>query len=160
MRAMLDLRRIFFPQPENAGAHAGLLVLRLIAGAAFIRHGLPKIQNPFGWMGEHSAMPGVLQALAALSEFGGGIAWILGALTPLASFGVLSTMVVAASKHIGRGDPFVGRGGSYELALVYASVALLLILAGPGRYSVDAWLRRRPAHRGASDAREPTRSAR
>jgi putative oxidoreductase len=140
---MFDRTRLFFPQPSSAGAHAGLLVLRVVAGSAFIRHGLSKIQNPLGWMGPDSSMPGVLQALAAISEFGGGIAWILGALTPLASLGILSTMAVAASKHIGRGDPFVGRGGSYELALVYLSVALLLMLAGPGRYSFDAWLRKR-----------------
>jgi len=134
---------MLFPEPSSRGVHAALLVLRLVAGAAFIKHGLPKIQNPFGWMGSESGMPGVLQALAAISEFGGGIAWMLGALTPLASLGILSTMAVAAAKHIGRGDPFVGRGGSYELALVYLCIALLLIVAGPGRYSIDAWLRKR-----------------
>jgi len=142
---VVDRSQLIFPQPASPGVHAGLLVLRLVAGAAFIKHGLPKIQNPLGWMGSDSSMPAVLQALAAISEFGGGIAWMLGALTPLASLGILATMAVAASKHIGRGDPFVGRGGSYELALVYFAVALLLLLAGPGRYSVDAWLRSRRA---------------
>jgi putative oxidoreductase len=143
---MFDRTRFFFPEPASTGAHSALLVLRLVSGIAFIRHGLSKIQNPLGWMGPDSSMPAVLQALAAISEFGGGIAWILGALTPLASFGILATMAVAASKHIGRGDPFVGKGGpSYELALVYLSIALLLMLAGPGRYSVDAWLRKRIA---------------
>jgi putative oxidoreductase len=143
----VDRTKLLFPQPTNEAVHAALLVLRVVAGAAFIQHGLSKIKNPFGWMGADSAMPGVLQALAAISEFGGGIAWILGALTPLASLGILSTMVVAAGKHIGKGDPFVGRGGSYELALVFLSVALLLLVCGPGRYSVDAFLYRRRMQR-------------
>ena len=37
------------------------------------------------------------------------------------------------------GRAFAGRG-SYELALLLSSVALLLILAGPGKYSLDALL--------------------
>lgn len=116
----------------------GLLVLRLIAGLAFIFHGWGKIQSPFSWMPPEAGVPSFLQFLAALSEFGGGICWILGLLTPLASLGILCTMAVAAYMHaIVRGDPFVGPGGSYELATVYIAVALLLILAGPGRFSLD-----------------------
>jgi uncharacterized membrane protein YphA (DoxX/SURF4 family) len=37
----------------------------------------------------------------------------------------------------------VGRGGSYQLSLVFLAIALLLLVAGPGRYSIDGWLRRR-----------------
>jgi hypothetical protein len=36
-----------------------------------------------------------------------------------------------------KGDPFVGRAGSWELAAVFFSIALLLLLAGPGLFSVD-----------------------
>ena len=100
-----------------------------------------KIQNPFGWMGPDAGIPGVFQALAAVSEFGGGLAWILGALTPLASFGLLCTMAVAVHFHaVIKGDPFVGFEGSYEPALVYFCIALLFLLVGPGRFSVDALL--------------------
>lgn len=122
----------------------GLLVLRVVAGLGMMFHGWGKIQKPFGWMGD--AFPGWLQALAALSEFGGGAAWILGLLTPLASFGILCTMAVATHFHaVVQGDPFVakGTGGSYELALLYFCIALLLLLAGPGRLSLDALLFRR-----------------
>jgi putative oxidoreductase len=135
MQEMMD--RIFGPFVSGRGA-VGLLCLRIVAGAAFVLHGWPKIQNPFGWMGPDSGMPGILQALAAVSEFGGGIAWIVGALTPLASFGIFCTMVVATWKHFSAGDPFVGRGGSYEPALVYCVMALMLLLIGPGKASVDA----------------------
>ncbi len=125
----------------------GLLVLRVAAGVAFLFHGWPKIQNPFGWMGEGAGIPGWLQALAALSEFGGGAAWIVGLLTPLASFGILCTMVKAVHLHaIVLQHPFVGKQGSYELALVYGCVAVLLLLTGPGKLSLDALIfhRRKP----------------
>ena len=134
--------RRFFAVPEHStSGDVALLLLRLVAGFAFALHGWPKIQNAFGWMGPEATVPGFLQALAALSEFGGGIAWILGLLTPLAALGILSTMVVAASLHaFVFKDPFVASGpgqGSYELALVYLCVAILLIAMGPGRFSVD-----------------------
>lgn len=116
----------------------GLLVLRLVAGLAMTLHGWGKIQTPFEWMGPDSGTPAILQALAALSEFGGGICWILGLLTPLASAGVLCTMAVAAYTHaVVFGDPFVGKAGSYELSSIYLVIALLLILTGPGKYSLD-----------------------
>jgi putative oxidoreductase len=106
-------------------------------------HGWGKIQDPFGWMGPDAFAPGVLQALAALAEFGGGLAWILGLLTPLASLGIACTMGVAFSLHaIVRGDPFVSMTGgpSSELAAVYFTIALLLIALGPGRVSLDRML--------------------
>ena len=114
--------------------------MRLVAGFAFMHHGYGKIQNPLGWMGPTAPVPGFFQALAALSEFGGGLAWILGLLTPLASFGLMCTMAVAVWTHAGvMGDPFVSMTGgrAYELAAVYLSIALLLLLAGPGRFSAD-----------------------
>jgi len=122
------------------GASLGLLLLRVVAGAAFMHHGWGKIQDPFGWMGADSGVPALLQGLAALAEFGGGLAWILGLLTPLASFGLACTMAVAIWLHaVQMKDPFVasGEGRSWELAAVYFCVALLLILSGPGRFSAD-----------------------
>ncbi|MCK6471131.1 MAG: DoxX family protein [Planctomycetes bacterium] len=124
----------------SAAASTGFLVLRLVAGLAFMHHGWGKIQNPTGWAGPDSAIPGVFLALAAISEFGGGLAWMLGLLTRLASLGLLCTMAVAAHFHaVVRGDPFVpqGPGASYELAAVYFCIALLFLLAGSGRFSLD-----------------------
>jgi putative oxidoreductase len=134
------MMKLFKPISWPAGISAGLLLLRLVVGLAFMFHGYGKIQNPFGWMGPNSSMPSFLQALAALSEFGGGLAWMLGLVTPLACFGVACTMAVATYTCITTFHfPFVSQkgGGSYELATVYFSVAILLFLAGPGRFSVD-----------------------
>jgi len=131
-------------------ASIALLAMRLVVGAAFVMHGSGKIQHPFGWMPPEAPIPGALQALAAVSEFGGGLAWIVGLLTPLACVGVLSTMSVALSFHISRGDPFVNPAGpGFELAMVYWTVAFLLLMLGPGRFSLDAMLfgARRPPRR-------------
>ena len=118
---------------------AVLLLLRLVVGAAFLLHGSGKIQNPFGWM-PGSPIPGFLQGLAALSEFGGGLALVLGLLTPLAMLGLAITMAVASCMHaFVFGDPFVNMTGgtSFELPLVYFSVALMFMFVGPGRFSLD-----------------------
>lgn len=136
-------KRLLFPELPSSRVSAALLLLRVIAGSAFMIHGWTKIQNPFHWMGADSSMPGILQALAALSEFGGGLAWVIGAVTPLASLGIACTMVVAVHKHaVELGGPFVGKGG-YELPLVFLGVAALFMIIGPGRYSVDAYLGRK-----------------
>ena len=114
-----------------------VFILRLIVGLAMMLHGWGKIQSPLSWMGPEAPVPGVFQALAAISEFGGGLAWILGLLTPLASLGMLFTMLVAATTHIQRGDAFVGMPPTYELALVYAGIAFFLLCSGPGKISAD-----------------------
>lgn len=136
----MSLKRFFAAHEHGHLASVALLVLRVVAGAAFMMHGWSKIQNPFGWMGPEAFAPGFLQALAALSEFGGGLAWVLGLLTPLAALGIASTMAVATYMHaVMRGDPFVamGPGSSFELPLVFLCIALVLITLGPGRYSLD-----------------------
>jgi len=132
--------RLLKPLRQSARVSAGLLIIRLVAGSAFMHHGYGKIQTPFDWMGPNAGIPGIFQALAAVSEFAGGLAWVLGLLTPIASLGLACTMTVAVWMHAAvLHDPFVAlKGGrSYELAGVYLCVAVLLLLAGPGRLSAD-----------------------
>jgi len=121
----------------------GLLIVRLVFGAGIMLHGYQKLQipgAPFHWMGDQGP-PAFLQGLSVLAEFGGGIAIILGFLTPLASFGLVCNMLVALFMvHIAHGDPFVGtrqHPASYESALDYLAVWLLLLIAGPGCLSLD-----------------------
>ncbi len=132
------MKALFFPKLDQSTLDKrisiALLALRVIVGVAFIAHGAGKIAAPFSWMGPDAPVPGILQALAALAEFGGGIALIVGLLTPLASLGLASTMVVAVNFHLSKGDAFVG---GYELAAVYLFASIAFLLAGPGRYSLD-----------------------
>lgn len=135
----MSLKKLFTVTSHSACADVTLLLMRVVAGLAFVLHGWPKIQNPFGWMGADAFAPGPLQALAALSEFGGGLCWMLGFLMPLSSFGIGCTMVVAVYMHaIVRGDPFVSTGGgSYELAAIYLCICLVFLATGPGRFAAD-----------------------
>lgn len=136
----MNFKTCFATTEHSIFAHLALLLLRLVVGLAFMLHGWGKILNPFGWMGPEGFAPGFLQALAALSEFGGGLALILGLLTPLACLGIGSTMAVAFSTHaFMRGDPFVSMTGgpASELAAVYFCIAMLLLALGPGRFSLD-----------------------
>jgi putative oxidoreductase len=122
-------------------------------------HGWFKIRGPGGMMGwMHDAqVPGYLQAAAACAEFGGGIAWMIGFLTPIACLAIIVTMVTALTTvHLPAGDPFVGPPGkeSYELPLTYLVIGLTLLLVGPGTFSLDAIIfGRRP---GTAEPSPPT----
>lgn len=161
---MSDVIRVLYPPFIDGRAAVGLLVLRAVAGLALFSHGVQKMAGgPFSWMGAESWAPPFLQFLAAFSECFGGLALAVGLLTPLAALGIAATMAVATFVvHVAGGDPFVrlrggdeetsivglplafvrvgGSGGSYELAAMFLATALLLLLAGPGRLSLDAML--------------------
>jgi DoxX-like protein len=74
----MNIFELFKPLRLSPRVSAGLLILRLVAGLAFVFHGYGKITKPFAWMPPEAAVPSILQGLAALSEFGRGLAWILG----------------------------------------------------------------------------------
>jgi putative oxidoreductase len=139
----------WYPAFVRGPGAVGLLLLRLAMGAAFVLHGWPKIQHAFNWMPPEAPVPGALQALAAVAEFGGGAALILGLLTPLAALGLACTMATAVGM-VHLHHPFVAAPGqpSSEPAVVYLAAALMFLLVGPGALSLDALLARtwrRPA---------------
>jgi len=120
----------------------GLLLLRLGLGAAFVAHGVPKLLGgPETWQALGGAMtnlgvhfaPAVWGLAAALSEAGGGLLLALGLLFRPACAALLATMGVALAMHFGKGDPFL----VYSHALEDGMVFLGLLIAGPGRLSLD-----------------------
>jgi len=138
----MNVAGLLRPPPQTLRASAGLLILRAFAGYAFMVHGWGKIQKPFTW-GDSMGIPAFFQGLAPLAEFGGGLAWILGLLTPIASLGLLCTMAVATwTLMVKHQVPLFPQGpaGSAELPVLFFCVAALLLLAGPGRFSADARL--------------------
>src|SRR5262245_18621057 len=144
---------LFPPFVKGRGA-VGQLVLRAVVGAAFVWHGWGKVQNAFMWMdkpNDPSSIPGVLQALAAVSEFGGGILLILGLLTPLAALALVGMMIGALKiVHLPASHPFVAsnpRDPSYEVAAAYLAVNVAILCLGPGVLSADALLFRRKVER-------------
>jgi putative oxidoreductase len=133
------MKKIFATCQQSVLFDIVLLLLRLVFGIAFVIFSEGKIKDPMGWMGPDPGYPAILVALAAISEFCGGIAVILGLVTRLAAFGIACTMVVATYTHISGGDPFVSMTGGldYKLPLTYLVISLLFLVDGPGRFSVD-----------------------
>jgi putative oxidoreductase len=126
----------------SATADAGLLLVRVFAGLSLaLAHGIGKLPPSERFIAGVEEMGFALPVLfgwaAALSEFGGGLLLTIGLLTRPAALFVLVTMLVAAFIR-NAGAPF----GERELALLYGVMALLFLLAGAGRYSLDAQLRR------------------
>ncbi|HUQ66911.1 MAG TPA: DoxX family protein [Flavitalea sp.] len=136
------MKRFFAPLQLPLSLDLVLLLMRIVCGIGFIIFGWPKIQHPFTWM-EPTRTPGFLQLLAAISEFCGGIALIAGLFTRLAAFGITCTMLVAVYMlafvyHA----PFVSMTGGigYVLPSILLITALLFLVAGPGKFSLDRLL--------------------
>lgn len=122
----------------------GLLFLRIFVGYAMASHGLVKIAHPFSWMQMEnpSIVMQLLQALAAVSEFFGGIALIFGLLTPLACLGIMSTMFVATMVNLSNGLPLIDpvSSKSAEASALHFIAGLTIFLTGPGLLSLDYFL--------------------
>ena len=132
-------------------ADLGLLLLRLMVGGAFIAHGAQKLFGAFGGPGMKGfmgfvgtfglwpAVPSLWAWAAALAEFIGGIAILLGLLTGIAGIFIIIDMLVAIfSVHLKSG--FFIQNGGFEYALTIIIILLALILIGPGKYSVDRFI--------------------
>jgi putative oxidoreductase len=116
------------------------LTSRVILGAIMLAHGWSKViprgsLYNFAHMVAHLGLPYWLGYVAAFTEFFGGIALILGLLTPIAALGVAIEMAVAIVKvNLRRG--LTGTQG-YELPLSLFALALLILADGPGYLAVD-----------------------
>lgn len=121
----------------------GLLVIRLIFGLSFARHGTEKL---FGWFGGHGLKgtagffesiglkPGLPMAfLAALGELLGGLFLAAGVFIPVAAILIVGAMVVAIVTVTGKNGFMITAGGyEYNLAIIAAAVGIYL--TGPGAY--------------------------
>jgi uncharacterized membrane protein YphA (DoxX/SURF4 family) len=138
---------LFQPLSTSARVSAGLLLLRLVAGLGFVFHGYGKIQNPFGWMGPDAATPGIFQALAAVSEFGGGIAWMLGVL-PFFMLCVLAGIYYLFHE-VRSAERFLLRPAAATAAAMILVVAFVNPVAVAVASSND--YRNHPDHKGAAE---------
>lgn len=120
-----------------------LLAVRVFVGFAMLSHGFPKLQmllaggkiEFFDFMGLGSQVSLILTVFA---EFVCSILLILGLFTRVSLGFLIFTMIIAAFVVHGA-DPFEKR----EMALVYLSVYLLLMVIGAGKVSVDHMIERR-----------------
>lgn len=139
-------RRLFIP--ALGGLYACLhdsaeTILRVVAGAALVTHGLGKIADPFGASGMVESLgfyPGALWSLLlACTEFFGGILIAIGLLTRPASFAAMIVLLVTVWFHWITKDQ--GYSGS-EKSILWAAIFLFFAVRGGNRHSVDARLGR------------------
>ena len=126
----------------NPGSHAknidlSLLILRIAGGTLMLTHGIGKIAPLFGsdpiqfpdpiGLGATTSL-----ALTVFAEVVCAILLILGFATRFAALPLLITMLVAVFI-IHSADPFANQ----ELPLLYASIYLVILIAGAGKFSID-----------------------
>ncbi len=131
-----------------------LVILRFTLAIVMFPHGAQKVLGWFGGYGLNatvSAMTGMLHIpaplvwLVLLVEFFGPILLVLGLLTRIAAIGIAIDMLVAALMvHLQFGFfvNFSGqqKGEGIEFHLLMIGIAVVLAIAGAGRYSIDASL--------------------
>lgn len=141
----MNIHKILFGGSDvrGTGANWGLAILRIFSGLALaFGHGIGKIPPSDGFIQGVAKLgfplPGFFAWAAGSAEFFGGILLAAGLLTRPSAFFILCTMSVAGFiRHAG--DPF----SSKEKAFLFAAIALLYLLVGAGKYSVDAFMRRK-----------------
>ncbi len=129
--------------------NVGLLILRILLGFIFIAHGSQKLLGWFGGTG-FSGQTAMMEAMgirpsrlfaliSTAGEFFGGLGTAFGLLTPFATAGILGSMAVAVIRVHWR-NGFWNHTGGIEFPLSLGTLAFVLGLVGPGRYSLDAAL--------------------
>lgn len=130
----------------------GLLLLRLATGGMMaFGHGWPKLAQ-FATLKDGWHVPGFLPFLTPplsligtiVCELAGGILLALGLLSRPAAFLLGFAMTVAAFDVLGNAPWFLGPGvaAAKEPALLYLLAALVVIVSGPGAWSLDAGIHR------------------
>ncbi len=152
-----------FNSIDLLGLWLAMLGLRLLLGWDFLESGLEKLQGE-NWFADiqerfpfpfNQVPPEISWQMATWFEVVGGIALALGLATRFFSVSLfILTIVAIASVHwpdswhtyseLMQGYAFTDKGfGNFKLPVLFLGMLLPLILCGPGRLSVDHWLRRR-----------------
>lgn len=145
----MNLHQIFI-EATPPMLNSALLMIRLFIGACFITHGLGKLglvgtgnmAGFEGWLKSLNVPFAAFQArLAMAAEIGGGVLLCLGLATRLGAFVCLAVMVVAGFiGHKGGGYLITNNPPGNEYTINLAAICLLILLTGPGQYSIDSLL--------------------
>lgn len=148
--AIACLTRDVFGLFDRIGEWLAPVGLRLLLAYEFWESGLEKLHG-MNWFADiqnqfpfpfNLVPPDISWQIATWSELIGPIALVLGLGTRFASVSLIILTVVAwVSVHAGNGYNIVDNG--YKLPLIYLVMFLPLLLAGPGKLSLDHWIARR-----------------
>jgi uncharacterized membrane protein YphA (DoxX/SURF4 family) len=124
--------------PQTTAADIGLLILRLTTGATILQAGLIKafgFSTALGYMESDGwRLPMLAALMVTTAETLGGIGLLLGALTPLAAFAVISAMIDAWAVNVSTGAFW---SQPFNVPFLAASAAATLLFTGAGTLSID-----------------------
>lgn len=124
-----------------------LLIARVALGAVLVLHawrrwGIDGVPAQIAYLTSHGVpYPQYVAWASIIGEAGAGIALIFGVLTPLAAAGVVAEQVLIICWITWRRQPYIADRG-YEYNVILAVLALLFLVYGGGRASIDALFRR------------------
>lgn len=128
---------------ENKLHDIAFLGLRTTVGVIFIVAGSGKFAPGFlNFLNGSLGLPVELQFPIALAETIGGIVLIIGVLTRISS-SILSVIMLGAIFYVKGASNFNGQG-AYQYDLLLLAVNLVIIVAGPGRFSIAHLVKKMP----------------
>jgi len=130
------------------------LIARLTLGLVMFPHGAQKALGSFGGYGFSATMnfftgqlhiPALFAFLAIAAEFAGSIALITGFFSRVSAFGIAIVMLVATLTVHGSNGFFMNwagnqKGEGFEYHLLAIGLALVVIISGGGKWSIDRLL--------------------
>ena len=130
--------------PTAGQTSLALLIIRIAAGLVFLYHGSAILFGAFGGPGPqdfaaHMHAPAIVGYLVGLAQFAGGLAVLTGLLIRVGSVCIIIVMLGAIFLvHLPHGFD-VSKGGM-EYPLTQLLIALALLIAGGGLYSLGSRL--------------------
>lgn len=130
------MKKLFYHSYSATSFNIAMLIVRIVFGLIMMRHGWEKLSHFANkqekFMNFMGMGPTVSLGLATFAEFFCSLLLILGLFTRLATIPLLVTVFVILNLH--HWEFF----GEHELVPCLATVYLMLLLVGPGKYSLDA----------------------
>ena len=129
------------------------LIARLAVGITILPHGAQKLLGWFGGYGFNGTMsflttgaglPFILALMVILIEFFGSLFLIFGFLTRISAFGMIALFIgVVFTSHINNGffmnwGMEAGKGEGLEYFILLFGLAIISLIAGGGKLSLDA----------------------
>ncbi|MDB6058309.1 MAG: hypothetical protein JWO95_2153 [Verrucomicrobiales bacterium] len=126
-------------------------IARITLGLVMFPHGAQKVLGWFGGYGFSGTMnfftgqmhvPALFAFLAIAAEFAGSLGLITGFLSRIAAFGIAMNMIVAVVMVHGANGFFMNwfgnqKGEGFEYHILAIGLALIVMIVGAGRLSID-----------------------